>query len=373
MVWTRRALVLSLALYGCARAHDVDAENGVGGGAAGAPPSSPVELDAECVADIERSLDGLPEDFVCAGLYSDIASKEVAPGLHEFEPAVPLWSDGTGKTRWIYLPEGTEIDATSPNAWEFPLGTKMFKEFRADGRRIETRIYQKTRDDRWSRATYEWNDDESAATRSDGRDRPDVMINGAVYHVPTGSECDQCHEGRRERILGFEMISLAQAGAGGMTLQKLVDEALIAPQPEREDLEIGDDGTGLAAEALGWLHINCGVSCHNDNQNSEAYSSGLRMKLDPAQLDGRSSADFEILRTTVGVPARTMRWNNQQRIVAGSPEQSLLYQLASVRRPGENNQMPPIASRVVPTENIEILAAWIRAMGSGQASAGGPD
>src|SRR5688500_4809975 len=77
MVWTRRALVLSRALCGCARAHDVDAENGVGGGAAGAPPSSPVELDAECVADIERSLDGLPEDFVCAGLYSDIASKEV--------------------------------------------------------------------------------------------------------------------------------------------------------------------------------------------------------------------------------------------------------------------------------------------------------
>jgi hypothetical protein len=166
------------------------------------------------------------------------------------------------------------------------------------------------------------------------------------------------------------MISLAQPGAGGMTLRKLIDERMIAPEPEREELEIGDDGTGLAGQALGWLHINCGVSCHNDNQNSEAYVSGLRMKLDPAQLDGRSSADFEILRTTVGVPAKTPRWNNQQRIVAGSPEQSLLYQLASVRRPGENNQMPPIATRVVPAENVQVLADWIRAMG---ASGPGPD
>jgi hypothetical protein len=389
MVWTRRAVsfggiasalrggAMLIALLGCAQAHDVDAENGRVGGGAGmaAPASRPIELDAECEADIARSLDGLPEDFACTGLYTDVADKDFAPGVHGFEPAVPLWSDGSGKGRWIYLPEGTQIDASDPKAWVFPLGTKLWKEFKADGRRVETRIFEKTREDRWSRATYEWNDDETAAMRSDGRDRPDVEINGAVYHVPTGSECDQCHKGRKERILGFEMISLAQSGATGMTMERLIDEDLISPVPEREELEIGDDGTGLAKKALGWMHINCGVSCHNDNQVSEAYSSGLRLKLDPAQLDGRSSANFEILRTTVGVPAKTLRWNNAQRIVAGSPEDSLLYQLASVRRPGKNNQMPPIASRVVPREEVEVLADWIRAMGQngGQPSAGGPD
>lgn len=375
MVWVWRAIAVSLALSGCARAHDVDAINGVTGGAgAGAgEPSSPVELDAACLEDIERSLDGLPEDFACTGLYTDVAEKALAASVHAFEPAIPLWSDGSEKARWIYLPEGTRIDASSPNAWVFPVGTKFFKEFRANGRRVETRIFQKIRDDRWSRATYEWNEDETVAMRSNGGDRRDVQLNGATYRVPTGSECDQCHEGRKERILGFEMISLAQVGATGMTLQKLIDEDLLESPPEPDELVIGDDGTGHAADALGWLHINCGVSCHNDNQNSEAYSSGLRLKLDPEQLDGRSSADFEILRTTVGVPAKTMRWSQQQRIVAGSPEQSLLYQLASVRRPGENNQMPPIGSRVVPAENVEVLADWIRAMGGGQPVNSGPD
>jgi hypothetical protein len=208
-----------------------------------------------------------------------------------------------------------------------------------------------------------WNADESAALRSNGGDLEDVDINGATYHVPSGSECDQCHEGRRERVLGFELISLGQQGATGLTLEKLIEEELISPVPEQREITIGDDGTGFAAPALGWIHINCGVSCHNDNQNSEAYTSGLRLKLQSRLLDGRSSANFEILQTTVGVSAKTLRWNNQQRIVAGSPEMSLLYELASVRRSGENNQMPPIATRVVPQDNVDVLAQWIRAMG----------
>jgi hypothetical protein len=352
-------LVLSLAFCGCALPQDAEAPERPD--AAPLPPSMPAEPDA-CQAEIDSSLDGLPNDFACTKLYSDVASKQVAENVHEFAPAVPLWSDGSGKARWIHLPEGTRIDASSPDGWVFPVGTKMWKEFSVDGRRIETRIYQKVRDDLWSRATYVWNGAETAAVRSDGGDRPDVQINGTVYHVPTGSECDQCHEGRKERILGFELISLAQPGATGLTLRKLIEEGLITPAPARVELAIGDDGTGLATEALGWLHINCGVSCHNDNENSEAYESGLRLTLKSDQLDGRSSANFEILTTTVGVSAQTLRWMRQRRIVAGSPEQSLLYRLASVRRSGENNQMPPIASRVVPQEPVQVLANWIRAM-----------
>jgi hypothetical protein len=374
MVWTWRAIVLSLALScGCAVAHDVDEENGlVASGTR--PPSSPIDLDDDCLADIENSLDGLPEDFACTGLYLDVERKDVAPAVHPFEPAVPLWSDGSGKARWIYLPPGTEIDASSPNEWEFPVGTKMFKEFRVSGRRIETRIFQKTAKGRWSKATYEWNDDETAALRSDGRDRLDVINRGQPYRVPSGSECNQCHEGRRERILGFEMISLAQNGARGMTLQRLIDEELIAPMPRNDELEIGDDGTGLGAQALGWLHINCGVSCHNDNQNSEAYATGLRLKLDQAQLDGRSSADFESLTTTVNVPATNDRWMGRPRIVPGSPEQSLLYQLVSRRVSGKNEHMPPIASRIVPQDAVAMLAEWIRALGERPADGGGgPD
>ena len=319
------------------------------------------QLSAACDAEVEKSLDGLPDSLTCTGLYSDFAKKRVARQMREYTPAFPLWSDGAEKRRWMGLPEDTKIDATSNSEWRFPVGTKFFKEFSVDGRRIETRLFEKTRGDRWARASYAWNEDESDAIRSKGGDLPDVKINGAVYHVPTGRECDQCHEGKDDRILGFDAISLGLAGAKGVSLQDLVDEALIEPAPKRTSLKIGDDGTKRAAAVLGWLNINCGMPCHNDNSNSEGYSSRLRLQLDPAQLDGRPANEFKSIKSTVGVAGETLRWSEEIRIVPGSPERSLLYKLITSRA-GENDQMPPIGSRVVDDEAAAAVKAWISAM-----------
>src|SRR5262245_41274896 len=267
MARTYLATIASVLLLGCARAHDVDALDGL-------PPEDRPSSAAgrgsvadSCAEQIESSLDGLPDDLTCTGLYADFDEKDVAEDVHEYTPGLALWSDGSGKQRWIHLPEGEVIDASDMANWSFPVGTKFFKEFSVDGRRIETRLYQKVRSDRWVRATYEWNARETAATRSKGGDLSGVQINGATYHIPDVRECDECHEGRRDRILGFEAIGLGVEGARGLTLAELVDRELISPAPERVSFEIGDDGTGLAAPVLGWIHMNCGVSCHNDNQN----------------------------------------------------------------------------------------------------------
>jgi hypothetical protein len=321
------------------------------------------EEDTSCEAQVEDSLDSLPDDLSCTGLYSDIRRKIVAPGVRQFAPAVPLWSDGSGKQRWILLPEGTHIDGTEPNEWVFPVGTKLFKEFRVNGRRIETRIFQKTRDDRWARSAYEWNVDETEATRSLGGDREDVILNGAVYHVPTGRECDQCHGGRKDRILGFEAVSLGLDGAEGITLADLVREKLLAPAPRLTHLRIGDDGTGMAAPALAFMHINCGVCCHNSNQNADAYSSGLWMKLNPNHLDGRPVDGFDAIRMAVDKPMKSERWGaDRKRIVPGDPLDSVLLQLVRTRIGEPKEQMPPIASSVVDTVTVQQMSEWIQAM-----------
>jgi hypothetical protein len=149
-------------------------------------------------------------------------------------------------------------------------------------------------------------------------------------------------------------------------LQDLVDEDLIEPVPEATKYQIGDDGTTQAPNALGWMHINCGASCHNDNTDSEAYSSGLRLELDPTDLDGRRANELDIIKTTVGMNAKTLRWAAEKRIVPGSPETSLLYKLVSSRGGGKNDQMPPVASKVIDPEHIEIIEQWIRRMPAGQ-------
>ena len=60
-----------------------------------------------------------------------------------YTPSTPLWSDGAQKQRWIELPPNTQIDISNPNEWTFPVGTKLFKEFRVNGKRVETRMFQK--------------------------------------------------------------------------------------------------------------------------------------------------------------------------------------------------------------------------------------
>jgi hypothetical protein len=335
---------------------------GVLGYGCGSSRSGDDELSAHCGAEVEKSLDGLPDSLTCTGLYRDFGKKSVAPRMREYAPAFRLWSDGAEKRRWVALPEDTTIDATSNSEWRFPVGTKFFKEFSVDGRRIETRLFEKTRGDRWARASYAWNEDETDAIRSKGGDLPDVTINGAVYRIPSGRECDQCHEGKDDRILGFDAVSLGLAGAEGISLQDLVDEELIEPAPKRTSLKIGDDGTKQAAAVLGWLNINCGMPCHNDNSNSEGYSSRLRLQLDPAQLDGRPANEFKSIKSTVGVAGETLRWSEEIRIVPGSPQRSLLYKLITSRA-GKNDQMPPIGSRVVDEEATDAIKAWISAMG----------
>lgn len=308
------------------------------------------------------SVSQAPDALSCAGLYADIAQKDLARDVQAFEPAYRLWSDGAEKLRWIYLPKGTQIDSSEPDSWKFPVGTKLFKEFAWKGHRVETRLFWKSAEGRWLKAAYHWNADETEAMRFAGGE---VDVAGDKYYIPSAKECDQCHKGRVDRALGFEQILLSLPGATGLTLQKLIDGGLLTDEPSTTNVAIGDDGTGKAAAALGYLHVNCGVSCHNGNPASEGYSSDLRMRLPPDGIDGRAPDGFESIMTTVGVKAKTPRWSGLTRITPGSPESSLLYTLISKRDPANpKDQMPPIASRVVDEAGIAAVEAWIRSLPS---------
>jgi hypothetical protein len=303
-----------------------------------------------------------PSSLECTGLYSDIETKVIATGVRAYAPAVPLWADGAEKDRWIFLPPGTPIDATDPNEWTFPVGTKVWKQFSKDGLRVETRMFQKVQSNFWVRTTYAWNTDETEAIMSPGGNIP--WGDGGFYHIPTGDECDQCHRGRNDHLLGFEQVSLGLAGATGLTLPELVADKLITPPPSMTSLVVGDDGTGVAAPPMEWLHINCGVSCHNDNSNSTAFGSSMRLRLDPTLLDGGSSVDFDTRTTTLGVIANNPMWSSEPRIVPGDPTDSLLVELITSR--GTNNlaadQMPPIATFIVDVPDTQNVVTWIGKM-----------
>jgi hypothetical protein len=334
-------------------------DSGAAGHDAAAPEASlSSELERACNQEMTDSLDGLPQHLRCTGLYADPANSTLGKGVQPYTPGIVLWSDGAEKRRWIYLPEGGKIDASSSSDWTFPIGTKLFKEFSIGTRRVETRFFQKDRDDHWMRTTFVWDAAGSDAVRSPGGDI--ALGDGSTYHVPTAKECDQCHEGRKDRILGFEAIGLGVAGAEGLTLEKLVTAGLIEPAPSNSHLQIADDGTGKSAEIIGWIHMNCGVSCHNDTPASSAHSTNLRLRLSPDDLVGPPS-DYPAISNTINVDATTTRWSGRKRVVPGSPGESLLYTLMASRM-GKNDQMPPIATRIVDPQHVDALRAWIEAL-----------
>ena len=210
--------------------------------------------------------DDAPAELACTGLYADFETLEVVKTARLFAPAVSFWSDGYDKSRWIELPDQQSIDATSMDDWKFPVGTKVWKEFRFHDQKIETRLLWKVKADRWVEAAYVWSEDGKTATRGEGRA---LTVAGAPYHVPTATECNDCHKGRKDTLLGFEAISLAQPAATGVTLAVLAQENRLAPPPKQTALSMD---AGLAV-----LHVNCGVSCHNATSAATRHDSALRL------------------------------------------------------------------------------------------------
>jgi hypothetical protein len=300
-----------------------------------------------------------------------LGDKRVAKDVLEFEPAYPLWSDGASKRRWIQLPKGEKIDNSQPNAWVFPVGTKLWKEFMIGGKRVETRLLWKVSDTFWRSGTYVWNDAESEATSTTGKD---IRVKGELYHLPTSQECDDCHRGQPDRVLGFSAVNLGLAAAKGLTLKKLWESGLLTSKPPLLALSIGadktgldDDGIPLAEKALGILHTNCGQSCHNPTPRATAGLSNQNLRLDSTLLDGRApDSAFGTIATTLGQRAEGTQWRNHpHRILVGDPKNSLIYQLMSYRdATGKGRgQMPPIASRKVDDASVKVIEKWIRLLG----------
>jgi len=135
----------------------------------------------------------------------------------------------------------------------------------------------------------------------------------------------------------------------------------VTPAPASVSLAVGDDGTGLDALALGWLHVNCGVTCHNSNPAAAGNGAGMLLRLDPAQLDGSppNAATWDILRTTLNVPCVSGSLAGKPRIHPHDVTGSAIHQVIDQRGA---LQMPPIASRIIDAPDVAIVASWIDSM-----------
>jgi hypothetical protein len=372
-------------------------DGGGSGGADGAPtdahdekapldapiPEDAAPFDAPAVPPCPADA-GVPTELRCTGLYADWDTKAIASDVHYYDPGFRLWSDGATKRRWIRLPPNMSIDTSNMDEWSFPVGTKVWKEFSlggqlsaggqltGNGKIVETRLLWKQSAGQWTYLLYRWSDDQMSTrllTTGDTVPQPDGP---PAYEVPTTAVCAECHGGRQDVVLGFDLVGLGvpSAGAtGGLTLATLPRQWLTQWPPSMR-VAVPEDATGKAALALGFLHMNCGVTCHNASPRSKAVSTGFYAKLLAAQLFPPTGAPkataTDAYATAVNIPSRFMA-GKYMRILPGNAAQSLvpLFALARAPNAGTLLPMPPILSHRAdtdPASGVPVVQAWINAL-----------
>ena len=308
-----------------------------------------------------------PPTLQATGLYADWSSKAVAPDNLPFSPQYPLWSDGAVKSRWLHIPDGQFIDGTDPDVWQFPVGTRLWKEFRF-ARRVETRLIEHTPDG-WQFAAYVWNDDETEAPLAPELGiRQSVVIRDGIRHaIPSRQDCRVCHEAGPVRVLGVTALQLSSdrdplaphaeaPPPGAVDVAGLVARGLLRGLPSSVAAEPPRIVTAspVSRAALGYLHANCG-GCHTGMGELASLAFALNYRINRAKGEPPPA-----LLTALGRPSHFKVPGAPEavhRMSAGQPDLSVLVRRMATRNPLV--QMPPLGTRIVDEEAVGLIRRWI--------------
>jgi hypothetical protein len=256
-----------------------------------------------------------------------------------FSPQYPLWSDGARKRRWIYLPPGTTIDASRPDAWEFPAGTRLWKEF-AVGAPVETRFIERLADGTWRYATYVWNEEGTDATLAPAEGIA-ALSTPDGYSIPSELDCRACHESAAVPVLGFSALQLSSdrdplaphaEARSDLDLDGLVARGLVTNLPPDVTRPRIEASSPIERASLGYLHGNCG-HCHNETETRVPVDLTLAESI----VEGAAGSD-RVLRSLLEVRSRL---------------------LARVSSRNPQRQMPPLGTRLIDVEALALLERWI--------------
>ena len=302
------------------------------------------------VRDAVIRADAAPRTLAEFGFFTDSAGRIPAARVTPYELNVPLWSDGADKLRYIYLPEGTRLEADGEGLLRFPVGAAIIKSFAfgegADQRLIETRVLLH-RADGWAALPYRWNAEQTEATLALAGGRIEVATpNGETisYRIPNRNQCKECHSLKGEVIpIGPKARNMAQTWLAGM----------LAEVPARADsLPHWDTRAAGPAEPLAraYLDVNC-AHCHQPG--GMASNSGLDLRWE--QADRQAIGIFKR-----PVAAGRGAGGHEFGIVPGAPDQSILaYRLASAE-PGV--AMPELGKSTVDPDGVAVVRRWILEM-----------
>ncbi|MEZ6063041.1 MAG: PQQ-dependent sugar dehydrogenase [Planctomycetaceae bacterium] len=341
--------------------------------------------------------ENFPKKLSDSGLFASVAGHEVHPGVIPYSVNSPLWSDGSIKSRYVYLPptmtvdgdeRPTQIDFQTGSSWDFPDGTVTVKSFALEQREgdpasrrwVETRFLVRQQGE-WFGYSYAWNDEQTDAFLVDKEGRDAVFqvsdAGGTAteqpWRFPSRTECMVCHSRAAKFVLGLSSLQLNRVhdydgvaanqlevfewlgvlklnGAAGDAAegQRTAPAAssLLAESADKLDRlpDPYDETADLTSRVRSYLHSNC-AQCH-----VEAGGGNAQMKLDFASsLERANIIDVVPLHDKFGIADAKL-------VAPGSPEQSVLLHRMTIRGRG---QMPQLATAKVDQRAVALLARWI--------------
>jgi hypothetical protein len=255
------------------------------------------------------------------------------------------------------MPDGEKIDTADMNFWQFPVGTKFFKDFWRDGKRIETRLNEKRPSGTWYTVAYIWNEEQTEAYATpDGEEN----ASGTEHDVPNGDQCWACHSQTTDKILGFSAMQLSHAGSdpgdeNEYTLEKLIAADLLT-EPPAGNFEFSSGWPEDLRQTFGYLHANCGT-CHSP-VGSANTATGLDLWLmveDLSKTAEESSAYLDIVGQSIvnlDTPLQAT-----MRVEPGNLDNSAVYLRFMTK--GEVWTMPTLGSEVADPTGKDLLEAFI--------------
>ena len=317
---------------------------------------------------VAATTSNFPTKLSSLGVFADLTELSVNPGLVEYEPNLPFWSDYAIKRRWFSIPNPTnQMIWSRDGLWTFPAGMFWVKHFDLElergnpntRKRIETRLLVKTTNGVYG-VSYRWNEAQTEASLVEdaGADFDLSILERGIqrtqnWHIPSRAECLTCHSAAAGYGLSFTTRQLNHSSvmpsftgnqldlfSGGGYFANAPSPSSVLPRHVRPD----EVGYSLDSRMRSYLAVNCSY-CHRAGGGA------------PPTWDGRPELSLDLTGLLDGVPRNNGGDPSNKLLVAGSPLHSILWN--RVAATNGFGRMPPLSTRELDNTNIALLATWI--------------
>lgn len=301
----------------------------------------------------------------------ELKNLEPVEGVLPYALINKLFTDYSLKKRFVWMPACSEARYVSDyESLDFPTGTILVKNFyyenvlpNMDTKIVETRLMLRDTD-RWTFATYKWNDAQTEADLDmSGVDVPVAWMQDGIqknvdFRIPSGAECHTCHKANSVDVpLGPkpQNINVDYAYADGTKnqLQKMVDMGYLDANYPSDIVTVAnwkDTSLSLETRVRSYVDINCS-HCHID----EGHCNYRVMRFAFKENDTDESLGI-CIEQDEDIPGEGL----SHIVSPARPDRSVLYYRFNTT--DETVRMPLLGRSLIHTEATQLIEDWISSL-----------